>query len=117
MESGLHSGCAGDKEGREDFSWFAIHTMSRHEKKVSAELTRRGITTFLPLLNQRRRWSDRYQEIAVPLFPCYSFVRLAPSSKELHSVMRISGVVGLVGNKGCGTAIPDREIEQVRILL
>jgi transcription antitermination factor NusG len=117
MECGLHSGFAGGKEGSEDFSWFAIHTMSRHEKKVSAELSRRGITTFLPLLNQRRRWSDRYQEIAVPLFPCYSFVRLPPSSKELHWVMRIRGVVGLVGNQGCGTAIPDKEIEQVRRLL
>jgi transcription antitermination factor NusG len=117
MEPGLHSGCAEAKERREDFSWFAVQTRSRHEKKVSAELSRRGVTTFLPLLNQRRRWSDRYQEIAVPLFPCYSFVRLAPSSKELHSVMRIRGVVGLVGNQGCGTAIPDKEIEQVRRLL
>ena len=50
--------------------WYAIHTRARHEKKVTTQLQDRGITTFLPLIAQRHRWSDRNKTIQLALFPC-----------------------------------------------
>src|SRR5215467_5724290 len=57
--------------------WYAAQTMSRHEKKVSAELNTKEICSFLPLVSQRKRWSDRYRLVEEPLFAGYVFVRLA----------------------------------------
>jgi len=55
-------------------SWYAVYTRSRHEKKVAAQLEEKGILTFLPLVTETHRWSDRRKVIAFPLFPGYTFV-------------------------------------------
>jgi len=54
----------------EKLHWYAIHTRARHEKKVSTQLQAKGVTTFLPQITQRHRWSDRYQTIQSALFSC-----------------------------------------------
>ena len=56
--------------------WYAIHTRARHEKKVTTQLQDRGVTTFLPLIAHRHRWSDRNKTIQLALFPCYTSVRI-----------------------------------------
>lgn len=97
--------------------WYAIHTRARHEKRVAAEFVRKGITTFLPLVTEVHKWSDRNSKVEVPLFSCYTFVNLDPSPESRVSVLRTSGVLSLVGgNHGAGS-IPDDEIENVRTLL
>jgi transcription antitermination factor NusG len=60
--------------------WYAVQTRARHEKKVAKQLQEKGATTFLPLVTQTHRWSDRRKVIELPLFPCYAFARLAPTS-------------------------------------
>jgi transcription antitermination factor NusG len=94
--------------------WFAVQTRSRHEKKAHAELQEKGIQSFLPLFAEKHRWSDRQRVVDVPLFPQYLFVRIAVSSYERISVLRTNGVVGLVGTKGSGIAIPDAQIERIQ---
>jgi transcription antitermination factor NusG len=94
--------------------WFAVQTRSRHEKKAHAELQEKGIQSFLPLFAEKHRWSDRQRVVDVPLFPQYLFVRIAVSSHERISVLRTNGVVGLVGTKGSGIAIPDAQIERIQ---
>jgi transcription antitermination factor NusG len=59
--------------------WYAIHTRARHEKKVTTQLQDKGVTTFLPLITQTHRWSDRNKTIQLELFSCYAFVRLEAS--------------------------------------
>src|SRR5579863_10130212 len=39
--------------------WYAIHTRSQHEKAVVSHLKSEGIETFLPLVSEIHRWSDR----------------------------------------------------------
>ena len=58
---------------REVSRWYAIHTRSRHEKSVTAQLQKTGITTFLPLIPQTHRWSDRQKTVQCVLFDCYTF--------------------------------------------
>ena len=56
--------------------WFAIRVKSNFEKKVATGLRNKGLEDFLPLYQSRRRLSDRYKTVDLPLFPGYLFCRL-----------------------------------------
>jgi len=92
--------------------WFALHVRSRHEKLVSRQLDERGITNWLPLLETRRRWSDRYKIINEPLFPGYLFVSIA--SEDRFDALYARGTVGFVSFNGCPCPVPAEQLEQVR---
>jgi transcription antitermination factor NusG len=101
----------------EQACWYAVRTRPRHEKKVASDLQEKGIETYLPLLTQVRRWSDRRKVIEVPLFSCYAFVN---SVFDLHLRLAIygsSGALGFVGPNNQGISIPDAQIENIRTLM
>ncbi len=98
-------------------NWYALHTRPRHEKLVIQRLAERGVETFLPIVNEVHRWSDRKKTVQTPLFSCYAFARFQPNRVERLRVLRVAGVIGLVGSGGEGTAIPDSQIDSVRALL
>jgi transcription antitermination factor NusG len=97
--------------------WFAVQTLSRHEKHVEAQLLEKRISTFLPLLKKIQQWSDRRKEVQVPLFSCYLFVRTHQMIEARLRVLKTPGVLGLVGSQGQGTAIPDEEVESIKTIL
>ncbi len=97
--------------------WYALHTRPKHEKLVSQRLADCGVTTFLPLINEVRRWSDRKKTLQLPLFSGYVFARFVPNRNERLRVLRVEGVLELVGAQREGAPIPDEEIESVRTLV
>ena len=97
--------------------WFAVQTKARHEKKVNAELREKEICTFLPLHRERRRWSDRYQWVELPMFSHYLFVKLLPTAESRVRVLQTAGVVQFVGAAGCGTPIPNEQIESLHAIV
>jgi transcription antitermination factor NusG len=97
--------------------WYAVHTRARHEQKVVKQLQEKGATTFLPLVTQTHRWSDRRKVVELPLFPCYAFACLAPSVEMRLPVLQTPGVLSIVGARGVGASIPDKEIEDIQTLL
>ncbi len=97
--------------------WYAIHTRSRHEKRVDVSLQQSGVASFLPLLKQVHHWSDRRQTVDVPLFPCYMFVHMDAASPVRRQVLKTPGVLGLVGGQAGAIPIPSWEIEQVQRVL
>jgi len=97
--------------------WYAVQTRARHEKVVSERLQEQGLTTFLPMISEVHRWSDRRKTVELPLFNCYLFVRMAPCNEERVRVHRVNGVFGIVGARGEGTPIPDEQIQAVRTLI
>lgn len=101
----------------EEAQWYAVVTRARHEKKVDAYLRGAGIATFLPLLTERHRWSDRRKAVQVPLFSCYTFVRLNYLSRARQTVLRAPGVIRFVGINGSGLPVPDKQIEDIRKIL
>jgi transcription antitermination factor NusG len=101
----------------EDLRWYAVHTRARHEKMVAERLHELGFATFLPLVKETRRWSDRKKVVELPLFGCYVFVRFVPTNQKRLRVCQTDGVLQIVGVKGQGVAIPDEQIEAVRALL
>jgi transcription antitermination factor NusG len=96
--------------------WYAVHTRARHEQKVTTQLQGRGVTTFLPLIAQRHRWSDRNKTIQLALFPCYTFVRIEACPEKRLTTLQTPGVLGFVGVRGVGVPIPDKEIEDIQTL-
>jgi transcription antitermination factor NusG len=98
-------------------NWYAVQTRARHEKIVEMRLLERGVTTFLPVVTEVHRWSDRKKVVQIPLFGCYVFAKIAATNVDRLRVRQVEGVLSLVGDRGQGTAIPDEQIEFVRILL
>jgi transcription antitermination factor NusG len=97
--------------------WYAVHTRSRHEKTVAERLQEQGITSFLPLLKETHRWSDRKKTVELPLFSCYVFARMKPGNQHRLQVCRTDGVLQVVGMHGEGIPIPDEQIAAIRTLL
>jgi transcription elongation factor/antiterminator RfaH len=97
--------------------WYAVQTRPRHEKRVAAELARKGIENYVPLLSQIHRWSDRRKKVEVPLFPGYAFVHAAMSPEARISILKVWGVLNFVGSQNLGTPIPDKQIESIRMLM
>jgi transcription antitermination factor NusG len=97
--------------------WYAVQTRARSERAVSWRLTQHGIFTFLPVVTEIHRWSDRKKRIEVPLFGCYIFCKLAGTSEERLVMFRTEGILGIVGARGEGTPIPDEQIETIRALV
>jgi transcription antitermination factor NusG len=98
-------------------SWYAVHTRSRHEKRIASELQARGITTFLPLVTETHKWSDRKMKVEIPLFSCYLFVNITASAEARVSILRASGVLNLLGGNHQGTAIPEGQIQNIQMIL
>ncbi len=98
-----------------NLAWYAIRTRSRHEKLVNQQLASRGVEAFLPLIDRRRRWKDRWKTVSLPLFSGYCFARF-PYQDRL-AVLTAIGVVQILGINGHASPVPDHEIEAVRQLV
>jgi transcription antitermination factor NusG len=95
--------------------WYAAYTSANHEKRVAEQMGVRKVENFLPLYASVRRWKNRRVTLECPLFRGYVFVRLALQDKL--RVQTIPGVARLVGFGQTPTALPDEEIEALRISL
>jgi transcription antitermination factor NusG len=96
-------------------SWFAIWTRSRHEQVVREQLEKKQIDAFLPTIAKWSRWKDRKKKIDWPLFPGYCFARFNPDNAL--AVLKCSGVVSIVSFEGKPAAIPDYELDSIRLLV
>lgn len=97
--------------------WFALQTRYRFEKKVAAQLASKGMEVFLPLRRENREWSDRQKLVTVPLFPGYAFVHSARTVGLRLLVLQTGGVMGFVSFAGTAAIVPQKQIEDLRLLL
>jgi transcription antitermination factor NusG len=99
-------------------NWYAVQTRARNEKVISERLQEQGLTTFLPLVTEIRRWSDRKKKVELPLFSCYVFVKFVASNHEARTkVYRTNGVFGIVSMHGEAIPIPEEQIEALRTVV
>jgi transcription antitermination factor NusG len=103
--------------GHNQASWYAVTTKSRQEKVVASMLDYLEVPNFLPLISEERRWSDRKQMVAMPLFQGYVFVRITTSGELQLRVLKVPGVVDFVRAGGGPLPIPEKEIQDVRAVL
>jgi transcription antitermination factor NusG len=92
--------------------WFAVRVKPQAERTVSAMARYKGIDEFLPLYKARRRWSDRFKWIELPLFPGYVFCRLEGESRL--PILTIPGVLHFVGVGKTPVPIDDAEIAAIQ---
>ena len=95
--------------------WFAIWTRSRHEQVVRDQLARKNVDAFLPTMPRWSRWKDRKKKIDWPLFPGYCFARF--DLDDVLPILKCVGVVNIVSFDGKPAAIPESELDSIRILV
>jgi transcription antitermination factor NusG len=96
--------------------WYAIRIQSRLGNVAAATLRGKGYEEFLPLYRSRRRWSDRFKELELPLFPGYLFCRFDVTDRLLP-ILTTPGVIGIVGAGKTPIPVDDEEIEAIRAIL
>ncbi len=89
-------------------SWYALYTRSRCEKKLYNALSKNNYHAFLPLVKEKRQWSDRIKTIEVPLLPGYLFVNI--SSKQVPDMYYFPWMVNYVMHEGKPATIRPEEI-------
>jgi len=100
---------------RGDHCWFALHVKPRHERAVVRGLENKGFEHFLPLYQARRRWSDRYKTVALPLFPGYVFSRFEPQCRV--PILTVPGVLRIVGAGRTPLPVEDSEIAALQSIV
>lgn len=95
--------------------WFVLRTRSHHENAVENDLEHKRINSYLPKCTVTRRSSDRKWTLQVPLFPGYIFVQ--PRLEQFESIRYIRGSCGLILAGLKPAAMPERDLEAVRILV
>ena len=98
-----------------DSQWYAIWTRSRHEQVVRDQLHRKRIDAFLPTITRWSRWKDRKKKVDWPLFPGYCFARFDPA--DALPILKCTGVVNIVSFDGKPAAIPEIELDSIRLLV
>ncbi len=94
-------------------TWYAVFTMSRHEKQIAWHLGQREIESFLPLYKTKHRWKNRcVVDMELPLFPNYVFVRIDPQQRV--QVLRVPSVVSIVSAGREPLPVPDHYISGLR---
>ena len=95
--------------------WYAVYTSPRHEKTAFKHLNARGVEAFLPTYASARMWNGRRAVVQLPLFPSYLFVRILPEARM--KVLEVPGVLNIVSSHGNLVALPDGEIDALRMVL
>lgn len=97
--------------------WYAIRTRYRFEQKVTDQLRSKGMETYLPLLEETHRWSDRRKAIRTPLFSGYTFAHLQLSAGSRLELVRTEGVLGLITFGPVAVPVPDHQIAEIQAVL
>lgn len=89
-------------------NWYALYTKPRWEKKIDAQLIKKGITSWCPVQKIERQWTDRKKIIDDPLFKSYVFVYIDIANKL--DVLLTDGVLNFVHFLGKPAIINENEI-------
>lgn len=95
--------------------WIAVYTRPRHEKAVSNELHKKGYEVYLPLLKEKRKWSDRAKWIEFPFFRSYLFVRT--DIKNALFVLQTHGVIKIIKFGEKIGIVQDEIIASIRLMI
>jgi len=95
--------------------WIAVYTKPRHEKSVEKNLKNKGVEVYLPMLRERRKWSDRKKWVSFPLFRSYIFAK--EEIKNSLFLLQTPGVVKVVKFREKIPIIPNAIIQSIRLMI
>jgi transcriptional antiterminator RfaH len=76
--------------------WYVARTQPRAEGRAIANLEKQNFRTFCPRFRKSRQHARRVENVLVPLFPSYIFVRLDLSRDRWRSVNGTRGVTRVI---------------------
>jgi len=97
------------------FGWYALRVKSHCERMTAASLRSRGYEEFLPTYRLRRRWSDRWVELELPLFPGYVFSRF--DARHRLPILQIPSLVHIVGIAKTPLPVDEQEIAAIQAIV
>jgi transcription antitermination factor NusG len=92
--------------------WFALRVRPNHENVVAMALRNKGYEAFLPVYQSRRRWSDRYRTLELPLFSGYLFCRL--DLRRRLPVLMTPGLLEIVSSGRIPVPVDEVEVSAVQ---
>jgi transcription antitermination factor NusG len=95
--------------------WIAVYTKPRHEKTVLKQFIEKGIDSYLPLIRQKHRWSDRMKWVETPIFKSYIFAHV--ELKDNLEVLQTRGVHHIVKFQNKIAVIPEIQITNLRKII
>ena len=95
--------------------WLAVYTRPRHEKTVEKELQKKEFEVYLPMLKERRKWSDRKKWVEFPMFRSYVFVRT--KIKNTLFVLQTPGVVKVIKFGEEVAVVRNESIEAIKLMI
>ena len=98
-----------------EYHWYPVCTLYNAEKKACEVLSSKGIEVYMPLKKELRQWSDRKKWVYEPLIKSYLFVRI--TQQQQTEVLMTKGVLRFIYFSGKITPMPDRQIEELKLLL
>lgn len=103
------------KTGPAGLPWFALRVRPNFEKMVAMALHNKGYEEFLPLYHARRRWSDRYRTLELPLFSGYLFCRIDLSHRL--ALLTTPALLGIVSSGRVPLPVDDAEVAAVQSIV
>lgn len=95
--------------------WLVLRTRSHHENSVELCLRQKRINAYLPKRHVARRRNGPRAYMETPLFPGYVFVQ--PRQDQFENIRYIRGSCGLIFVGSKPAAMPQKDLEAVRILV
>ena len=96
-------------------NWIVVRSKPRSEKIAYDQLKEKGIEAYLPLLKERRKWSDRKKWVEFPLFSSYLFAKI--EIKNSIFVLQTNGVSSLVKFGEVIAIVQDEVVHAIKLAI
>lgn len=91
--------------------WYGLRVSSQHERKLAELLKSKEIEAFVPVRQEKHRWSDRIKKVDQVLTPQIIFVRNSMANKNAVFVTRDVKSYVYAPGENKPSPIPDAKME------
>jgi transcription antitermination factor NusG len=102
--------------GYDAIPWYVIQTHCRLESRVHMALQRKGLEVLFPQVSVPGIKRGHKVLMNLPLFQSYLFIHTYLDSTVFHQIIKVDGVVRLLGN-GAPAPVPAEQIESIRTIV
>lgn len=97
-------------------SWIVIQTKKNKEIEVMEQLRSIGFDALVPREEQQIRTNGTWETKERILFPEYVFIECKYDANVYYRIMKIPGIISLLGNPRCPSELSYLESEWIRLL-
>lgn len=114
-----------EKPKPENARWYAIHTYSGHEAKVSRNILLRAdyeglshliVRTFIPEEEEMRVVAGKTRKVKRKLFPGYVFIEMVLDDPTIQLVKSTTGVTGFLSSGNKPISLKENEVRHLEDL-